>query len=129
VYAPHTALDSVWGGINDWLASAFSAPGEPEAAVRLLDPKSAVDDLGGLGRIAELPHPLPVSELHQRIRKHLGLAPGALQVAYGSSERADRLVRSVAICAGGGGSVLKGVNADMYWTGEMLHVSELLALA
>jgi len=25
VYSPHTALDSVWGGINDWLASGLFA--------------------------------------------------------------------------------------------------------
>ena len=31
-------------------------------------------------------------------------------------------VRTVAICAGSGGSVLSGVDADVYFTGEMSHV-------
>ena len=34
-----------------------------------------------------------------------------------------REVRTVAICAGSGGSVLDGVDADVYFTGEMSHVS------
>ena len=33
-----------------------------------------------------------------------------------------REVRTVAICAGSGGSVLDGVDADVYFTGEMSHV-------
>lgn len=33
-----------------------------------------------------------------------------------------REVRTVAICAGSGGSVLDGVDADVYLTGEMSHV-------
>lgn len=33
-----------------------------------------------------------------------------------------REVRTVAICAGSGGSVLDGVDADVYFTGEMAHV-------
>ena len=34
----------------------------------------------------------------------------------------QRQVRSVAICAGSGGSVLADVDADVYLTGEMAHV-------
>ena len=30
-------------------------------------------------------------------------------------------IRSVAVCAGSGGSVLRGVRADLYLTGEMSH--------
>ena len=30
-------------------------------------------------------------------------------------------VKSVAVCAGSGGSLLNGVNADLYVTGEMSH--------
>ena len=33
----------------------------------------------------------------------------------------DPLVRSVAVCAGSGSSVLRGVLADLYVTGEMSH--------
>lgn len=32
------------------------------------------------------------------------------------------MVKSIAMCAGSGGSMLKDVNADVYFTGEMPHV-------
>jgi putative NIF3 family GTP cyclohydrolase 1 type 2 len=34
-------------------------------------------------------------------------------------------VQSIAICAGSGGSMLLGVDADVYLTGEMSHVRGL----
>src|SRR5258705_13886390 len=37
IYSPHTALDSVWGGINDWLAEGLlksKEDGEVRALVR-----------------------------------------------------------------------------------------------
>jgi putative NIF3 family GTP cyclohydrolase 1 type 2 len=121
VYAPHTAMDSVWGGINDWLASALEVDNK-KPSVKLINSNPATDSLGGLGRIAELHEPLPLSKLQELIRSHLKLSPGALQVAYGSTEGSERLIKTVAMCAGGGASVLKGVDADLYWTGEMAHV-------
>lgn len=39
------------------------------------------------------------------------------------------LIQTVAICAGAGSSVLKGVKADLYLTGEMSHHDVLLAVA
>ncbi len=33
VYCPHTALDSVWGGINDWLAEGLLA-GKEDGQIR-----------------------------------------------------------------------------------------------
>jgi putative NIF3 family GTP cyclohydrolase 1 type 2 len=44
VYSPHTALDGVWGGVNDWLASGLSVPGE-KARMEILGEK--VEELGG----------------------------------------------------------------------------------
>jgi len=38
-------------------------------------------------------------------------------------------VHSVAICAGSGGSTLLGVDADVYFTGEMSHHEVLAAVA
>lgn len=34
----------------------------------------------------------------------------------------QKSIKSVAICAGAGGSLLSGVDADVYFTGEMQHV-------
>jgi hypothetical protein len=44
-----------------------------------------------------------------------------VQVALTTDSPNDE-VRSVAICAGAGGSMLLGVDADVYFTGEMSHV-------
>ena len=33
----------------------------------------------------------------------------------------DTVIKTVAVCAGSGSSVLKGVKADLYLTGEMSH--------
>jgi hypothetical protein len=34
----------------------------------------------------------------------------------------EKPIKSVAICAGAGGTLLSGVDADVYFTGEMQHV-------
>ena len=39
----------------------------------------------------------------------------------------DRLVKTIAICAGSGGSMFQDVEADLYLTGEMQHVRYLIA--
>ncbi len=44
----------------------------------------------------------------------------SVQVATPASERR---IESVAVCAGSGGGVLRGVKADLLLTGEMSHVS------
>lgn len=49
---------------------------------------------------------------------------GTVQAAW-SPTGADE-IRTVAICAGSGSGVLKGVEADLYLTGEMGHVSGFL---
>lgn len=49
------------------------------------------------------------------------MTPLAVQVGY--PNRRPELIRNVAICAGSGGSMLLGHDADVYLTGEMSHVS------
>lgn len=67
-----------------------------------------------------------LSSLQERVKKHLGLAQ--LQVAS-RADSPDNEVQSVAICAGSGGSMLVGVNADVYFTGEMSHHEVLASVA
>jgi putative NIF3 family GTP cyclohydrolase 1 type 2 len=47
----------------------------------------------------------------------------AVQVALALGASFESPISSIAICAGSGGSVLGGVQADVYLTGEMQHVS------
>ena len=80
VYSPHTALDSVHGGINDWLARCAGNP-KPVSA---LDPVNVSPlsepngDEGGLGRMLTLQDPISIEELVGRIKKHLRLPYGKL---------------------------------------------------
>lgn len=49
----------------------------------------------------------------------------AVQVGYGTDAGRHGVISTVAICAGSGGSMLVGKKADVYFTGEMAHVSSL----
>lgn len=50
VYSPHTAIDAVDGGLNDWLCAALAPPGESDAPsfgdIRALAPHAALDPSG-----------------------------------------------------------------------------------
>lgn len=70
----------------------------------------------GMGRLVRFNEPLPVKQVVQFVKDHLKLERVRLALADGSKE-----VKSVAICAGSGGSLLKNVPADLYLTGEMSH--------
>ncbi|VGO18908.1 Nif3-like dinuclear metal center hexameric protein [Pontiella sulfatireligans] len=109
VYSPHTALDAVIGGVNDWLAD-----GVGEGEVSVLQPLGNSD--AGQGRLVELKKPVKLKTLTQRIKKHLGLK--TLRIASASK---DGPVQTVALCAGAGTDAFKGIQADCYLTGEMSH--------
>jgi len=115
VYSPHTALDAVIGGVNDWLADGV---GEGEVSVLHPIPGSEA----GQGRLVELKRPVSINTLTKWIKKHLGLA--TLRVA----SPADKTpIRTVALCAGAGSDAFRGVKADCYLTGEMSHHNVLVA--
>lgn len=118
VYSPHTALDAAAGGVNDWLADGLGA-----GARRPLAPH-ADDAAVGQGREVVLDVLVPFDELVQRVKAHLGLA----QVRTAAPAPA-RLVQRIALCAGAGGTVLAGSDADVYLTGEMRHHDVLAATA
>jgi dinuclear metal center YbgI/SA1388 family protein len=115
VYSPHTALDAVIGGVNDWLAE-----GVGEGEVSVLQPIAGSDS--GQGRLVELKESIPLNTLTQRIKQYLGLE--TLRVA---SPAADTPIQTVALCAGAGTDAFKGVQADCFLTGEMSHHNALAA--
>jgi len=78
----------------------------------------------GIGRLATLKKAEPLSAIIERVKKHLGLR--FVRVASAQQQRG---IRTVAICAGSGASVLKGVKADLYLTGELGYHDILAALA
>ncbi|KAJ7029868.1 NGG1p interacting factor 3 [Mycena alexandri] len=125
IYSPHSALDGVWGGINDWLADCIGAD---KGLITPLKFNSDTLAIGADGRRVTFDPPISISVLESRIKKNLSLSQ--IQVGY-SPVRPDRLVGSVAICAGAGGSMFQGLGtpADVWFTGEMPHHEILAAVA
>ena len=81
VYSPHTALDSVWGGINDWLAEGLmktKGDGEIRALVAEKLNASSGDSEGGEGRIVTFKEPIAMEVLEKRIKSHLKLSQSML---------------------------------------------------
>jgi dinuclear metal center YbgI/SA1388 family protein len=115
VYSPHTALDAVVGGVNDWLAD-----GVGEGEVSVLHPVAGTD--AGQGRRVELRRPVKLRTLVQRIKRYLGLP--SLRTAAAAE---DNPIRTIALCAGAGSDVFRGIQADCFLTGEMSHHQVLSA--
>ncbi|ODQ55569.1 NGG1p interacting factor 3 [Saitoella complicata NRRL Y-17804] len=118
IYAPHTAVDAAVGGVNDWLADGVSGGKEHEEKREVLQNGTKVEghEDGGMGRLVELKEPLELIELVKRVKKLTGLK--YVQVAR---PQLLEKVKTIAICAGSGGSLFRGVQADCFFTGELGH--------
>ncbi|XP_051927855.1 NIF3-like protein 1 isoform X2 [Hippocampus zosterae] len=81
----------------------------------------------GQGRRSVLDEPVTVATAVKKMKSHLGLSH--LRLALGQGRTQESFVRTVAACAGSGASVLSGVQADLYVTGEMSHHEVLDAVA
>lgn len=129
VYTPHTALDNTINGINDWLANNFNHiigySCKPISSIKDYDIKLGY----GIGRTITWDNTAGIS-LNQAIQIiKTSLQLNTVRIAIGQGKSLDSLISSIAICAGSGGSVLKSVSADLYWTGEMSHHDILNATA
>lgn len=118
VYSPHTALDAAPGGLADWLAEGVAGKAAPKSLRPCGD--------GEFGRVVELSEPVALAAMIQRIKRWLGLR--AVRLAATSVGLKQR-VRTVAVAAGAGGSVLRGAEADLWLTGELSHHDALAAAA
>lgn len=124
VYSPHTAVDAARGGVNDWLAMGITDNGSNLAYSDPITKKDNDPEGVGMGRKLQLKKSIEFTELVGKVKALLDL--DTLQVVRPSE---DKLLSSIALCAGSGGSVFKGVDADVYFTGElghheMLHLKE-----
>lgn len=112
VYSPHTSWDNSPGSIGDWLARAL-----PHTESKVILP-STDDSTIGCGRIADVntnSGPITLADSIERVKKHTGIK--TVQVAIGVNSSLSTEIKSFAVCPGSGGSVLKGVPADLYITG------------
>lgn len=124
VYSPHTAVDATIGGVNDWLADGISGGTACETArkvIQKVDGPEGFED-SGMGRVLVLKEPVTLGVLVDRVKKQLGME--RLMVADGSG---GRKIERIALCAGSGGSMLKGLDVDLYYTGELSHHEALAA--
>lgn len=117
VYSPHTAVDSANGGVNDFLARGIAGDFNVKSK-EIIEPDAKDPDCG-MGRIIRFESPVGLELLVENVKKSLGLK--YVQVALGHGNERNQKVTSVAICAGSGGSVFRGVEADLYFTGELSH--------
>ena len=87
----------------------------------------------GQGRLCTLTSPVALSDLIDRIKTHLEIHHLRLAMSQSqhglAASQMDQQVQTIALCAGSGASVLKGVKADVYLTGEMSHHDVLDAVS
>lgn len=126
VWSPHTALDAIPGGVNDWLAEGIG-PGERSPIHASASVPEGFEGAGA-GRLLQLSPPTVLSVIVARLKEHLGLAH--LRVATAPTHAGGVPITSVALCAGAGGSLFAEVDrASLYVTGEMRHHDVLARLA
>lgn len=116
LYSPHTSWDAVRGGVNDWLAKSI-----PHANSHIIT-KSQNSHLGddvGEGRICDAGRPTTIAEAVELVKAHTGIP--TVQLSLGVESTLKKEIKTFAVCAGSGASVLKGIDADLYITGEMSH--------
>ncbi|GAA5824706.1 hypothetical protein JCM5353_004416 [Sporobolomyces roseus] len=145
VYTIHTAADNAVGGVNDYMGTGLLRaagidgleqgelvrPGQGRGLRALKEhsnPPKGHEGCGG-GRIVDLKEGagkgLGREEMVNAVKETLGLKH--FQAAW--SPTGPSTISTIGICAGSGSSVLKGVKADLYLTGEMSHHDVLAANA
>ena len=80
-----------------------------------------------MGRLVTFTDPQPLTHLIERIARGVGTPKGFPVAIPQSRSVEDITIRSVAICAGSGASVLHDIDADLYFTGELSHHEALAA--
>ncbi|XP_037379706.1 NIF3-like protein 1 [Talpa occidentalis] len=81
----------------------------------------------GMGRLCTLDESVTLASMIERIKRHLKLSH--VRLALGAGRTLESQVKVVALCAGSGSSVLQGIEADLYLTGEMSHHDVLDAVS
>ncbi|CAG9862020.1 unnamed protein product [Phyllotreta striolata] len=114
VFSPHTTWDAMQNGVHEWLANAFQySENRP-----IIENKDYVG-IYGVGRYITLNNSISLKNAIALIKDHVGVP--YVRVGVAKHRHLDSPISTVAICAGSGASVLSGILADLYLTGEMLH--------
>ncbi|CAL8577803.1 hypothetical protein XPA_003618 [Xanthoria parietina] len=81
----------------------------------------------GFGRLVTFNEPQPLTQLVERIAHGVGSPKGFPLAIPQGKQVEDIQIRTVGVSAGSGHSVLKGVEADLLFTGELSHHEALAA--
>lgn len=111
VYAAHTNLDRVAGGMNDWLAAALD--------LDQVIPFIGTGDEANMGRVGLLAAPVPLRTFVTQVKTTFKLQ--GLRVI---ARDLDRPVQRVAVLGGDGGKFYgeaKAAGADVYVTGDVYY--------
>ena len=86
----------------------------------IIHPHATVPD-AGMGRLIKFSEPQALTHLIERIARGVG-SPKGFPVAIPQTKQVeDIMIRSVGISAGSGNDVLRDVDADLLFTGELSH--------
>ncbi|XP_063707851.1 NIF3-like protein 1 [Culicoides brevitarsis] len=115
IFSPHTSWDSAECGVNAWLLDQIGAKFAKS------EPITPVSDapLLGAGKKCTLDNEISIKEAIENIKRNTGLPTVQLGLAVGAT--IESKIKTVAVCAGSGASVLSNTRADLYITGEMSH--------
>ena len=72
VYSPHTALDSMQNGVNDWIVSQFDYTTKTPIESARSEDGNSLEGVG-LGRRIELTRPCSISRIVESCKAHFGL--------------------------------------------------------
>ena len=72
-----------------------------------------------MGRLMTLAQPTKLSSIVDKVKESLNI--DHVQVAVPHDQGRDQEIRTIAVCAGSGGGVFRGIDADLYYTGEISH--------
>ncbi|GAA6039366.1 hypothetical protein JCM8097_002818 [Rhodosporidiobolus ruineniae] len=147
VFTIHTAADNSVGGVNDFMGSGLLEvagvdvkaqgenglirPGQGKGIRALTEAKNCPEghEGAGGGRFVDLKEAggksLSWEEAVEAVKGRLGLK----YIQAARSPSGPSTISTIAICAGSGGGVLKGVKADLWLTGELGHHDILAANA
>lgn len=115
IYSPHTSWDVAENGVNTWLLETIGANFSESQPIKPLPDNPNM----GAGKMCSLIEEISIGQAIENVKKNTGLSTVQLGLALGA--KLNSKIKTVAVCAGSGGSVLSGVVADLYITGEMSH--------
>ncbi|MCI5813234.1 MAG: Nif3-like dinuclear metal center hexameric protein [Limosilactobacillus coleohominis] len=118
VYAAHTNLDSVNGGMNDWLADQLQLQDTVPLVEKDIDPATGIPR--GMGRIGQLQQAMNVDEFADYCLKVFNINGLRLIAKKGDT----RQIKRVAVLGGSGSEFYQTAvdkHADAYVTGDVSY--------